>query len=97
MVQEILDRRYKISIFTTMVDLLRKVLRLQTELEKRKMEEMARRVCKETGLTKPQEDALVATLWCESDMNPKAVNKNRNGSIDLGIAQFNDGPPWVNW
>ena len=87
--------RYKISILTSMVDLFKKVLGLQTELEKRKVEEMVRRVCKEEGLSDIRTNVLVATVWAESGMNPKAINKNRNGSIDFGIAQFNDGPPGV--
>lgn len=34
-------------------------------------------------------NVLRAILWGESRMNAKAVNRNRNGSIDVGIGQIN--------
>ena len=32
---------------------------------------------------------LRAILWNESSMKPSAINRNQNGSIDVGIAQIN--------
>jgi hypothetical protein len=40
-------------------------------------------------------DYLVRLASCESSLNPKATNKNRNGSIDYGTFQFNDKMPPV--
>ena len=32
----------------------------------------------------------LAKLWCESRLDPKALNFNKNGTSDAGIAQLND-------
>jgi len=31
----------------------------------------------------------LATIKCESNLNPKAINKNFDGSYDYGLCQFN--------
>ena len=84
------DLKKQITFIQRMLDILRKVLRLQTQLEKLKMEKKVRDICKFEGLAQPLEDILVATIWCESGMNPKAINRNPNGTIDYGICQFNN-------
>lgn len=33
----------------------------------------------------------VRVAWCESRLDPAAVHRNRNGSSDVGVFQFNDG------
>ena len=33
----------------------------------------------------------IVVAWCESRLDPKAVNKNRNGTVDRGVFQINDG------
>lgn len=35
------------------------------------------------------EKLIISKLYCESSYNPNAVNYNRNGTKDLGIAQIN--------
>ena len=80
----------KISLIQQILDVMRKLLHLQTKLEKLKTEEMVRRICKEEELDIGMENLVVATIWCESSMNPKAINKNKNGTIDYGLCQFND-------
>ncbi len=67
--------------------ILQKMLRIQTKLEKLQWEVVARKIAASHGI---DEDVFVAVLYCESGMNPKAVNRNKNGTIDYGIAQFND-------
>ena len=66
-----------------------KLLGLQKEVEKLRLEEMARKICKEQGLNQQQENELIATIWAESGFDPKAINKNRDGSLDIGLCQFN--------
>lgn len=67
--------------------LLQKALGLQTKLEKLQWEMVARRIARGHDI---DEDIFVAVLYCESGMNPKAVNRNKNGTTDFGICQFND-------
>lgn len=58
---------------------------------KKEVEAMVRRVCTEEGMNYTQIELIVAVIWAESGMNPKAINrKNRNGSVDYGLCQFND-------
>ena len=66
------------------------------------MEQMARRVCLEEGLTPELTKITIATIWAESGMNPSKVSfPNKNGTRDWGISQFNDGknkqgvPFWI--
>ena len=35
------------------------------------------------------EKLIISKLYCESSYNPNAVNHNKNGTTDLGIAQIN--------
>ena len=67
--------------------LLQKALGLQTKLEKLQWEVVARKIARRHNI---DEDVFVAVLYCESGMNPKAVNRNKNGTTDYGICQFND-------
>lgn len=34
-------------------------------------------------------DNAIEVFTCESGLNPKAINKNTNGTIDVGVAQIN--------
>lgn len=68
---------------------------LQSFVKRRETEQMVRRVCAEEGATPDQTELIVAVIYAESGMNPKAVNRNRDAkgnilSTDYGIAQFND-------
>lgn len=73
-----------------LLDLLRKILGLMTLKEKAEMELMIREMAKEKGLREQTTDILVAVIKCESGLNPRAINKNSNGTIDYGLCQFND-------
>ena len=79
--------RQRISKIQKILDLLRQLFGLQTQLEKLEWEEIARNIAGTHGI---DEDIFAAVLYCESGMNPKAVNRNKNGTTDYGICQFND-------
>lgn len=81
----------RIGIIQQMIDILRKVLGIQTQLEKIQLEEMIRKIAKEEGV---DGEILLAVIKCESGLNPRAVNKNPNGTTDYGLCQFNDYWYW---
>lgn len=85
--EEIQKLRQQLSLKYRILDLLRKVLGLQTKLEKLQWEAVAREIARSYQI---DEDVFVAVLYCESGMNPRAVNRNKSGTTDFGIAQFND-------
>lgn len=85
--QEIAELKRKLQLKYRILGLLQKALGLQTKLEKLQWEMVARKIAASHGI---DEDVFVAVLYCESGMNPKAVNRNKNGTTDYGIAQFND-------
>ena len=80
------ELKKKIGIIQKMLDILRKALNLQTQLDKLKLEELIKKIAKEEGV---DAEILLATIKCESGLNPKAVCKNTDGSEDYGICQFN--------
>lgn len=59
-------------------------------MDKKELEQYARGICQEEGLTPEMENELIATIWCESGFNPNAKNTNNNGTIDYGLCQYND-------
>lgn len=69
------------------MDFWRELWGIQTKLEKLQTEAMVRRIA---SRFKVDADILVAVIWAESGMNPKAVNRNQNGTTDYGLCQFND-------
>jgi len=71
------------------LDILRRILGIQTQLEKLQTELMVRNVCKDEGLSDKEADLIVAVIKCESGMNPRAINKNPDGTYDYGLCQFN--------
>ena len=77
----------KIGLIQQILDIVRQMFGIQTQLEKLQTEQMVRRIA---ANYKVDVEVLVATIKCESGMNPKAVNKNPNGTIDYGLCQFND-------
>ena len=85
--KEIEELRRKISWLQRRLDTLRALLGLQTMIEKLQWEKKVRSIASNYNI---DVEALVATIWCESGMNPKAVNINRDGTKDLGICQFNN-------
>ena len=85
--EELRELKRQLSLRYRILGLLQKALGLQTKLEKLQWEMVARKIAASHGI---DEDIFVAVLYCESGMNPKAVNRNKNGTTDFGIAQFND-------
>lgn len=77
----------QMSRIQRLLDILRKMLGIQTLLEKKLTELMVVRIAQKYQVNV---EKLVATIWCESGMNPKAVNRNPNGTTDYGLCQFND-------
>lgn len=77
----------KLSILRQILFLCRKVLALQRKLL---TERMVREVAAGEGLTTDKINLMVAVIWAESGMNPDAKNKNKDGSTDWGLCQFND-------
>ena len=86
-----------IKLKLKILKLLIKILGLQIEiliLKKKKsanpeetIEEMIRRIAKEERVG---EDLMVRIALCESQLDPKAVNVNKNGTRDRGLFQIND-------
>jgi len=81
--------KQKIKRILNLINLLKKLQLFLKRKEKLQMEILARRIAREEGLNKYWENILIAVLKCESGLNPKAVNKNKDGTYDYGIAQFN--------
>ena len=79
----------RISTTQKLLDLFRKMLGLMTSIEKVKMEIKIREICEQEGLNKASTDLIVAVIKCESGLNPKVVRRNRDGSYDVGICQYN--------
>ena len=79
------DIQKKISFLQQAIEILKKLLGLQTQLETQ-LEGMVRRIAIEEGV---DGKVLLATIRCESGLDPNAINKNSNGTEDWGIAQFN--------
>lgn len=85
--EELQELKRQLTRKQKILDIFRRMLRLQTKLEKLQWEMVARKIAASHSI---DEDVFVAVLYCESGMNPKAVNRNKNGTTDYGIAQFND-------
>ena len=85
--EQVKKLRQRISRLQKILDLVRQMFGLQTKIEKLQWEVTARNIAKIHGI---DEDIFTAVLYCESGMNPKAVNRNKNGTTDYGICQFND-------
>ena len=85
------ELKQQISLYQKMLDILRQLLGLQTQLEKKQLEEMILSIAKEEGV---DGELLLATIKCESGLNPRCINKNPNGSTDFGLCQFNDVWYW---
>ncbi len=86
-IEEVQELKRQITLRHRILDVLRKLLGLQTKLEKLQWEAIAREIARKHNI---DEDLFVAVLYCESGMDPEAVNRNENGTIDYGICQFND-------
>lgn len=81
------DLQNKLSLVQQILDILRKLLSLQTQLEKLQWARIATLI---GSNYKIDVAVFIAVIWAESGMNPKAVNRNKNGTTDFGICQFND-------
>jgi soluble lytic murein transglycosylase-like protein len=77
----------KLGLLQKMVSLLKELFYLHKLLEKKRLEAMIRRVAREEGVP---EEIILAVIKCESGLNPKAINKNKDGTTDYGLCQFND-------
>jgi hypothetical protein len=56
---------------------------------KEKARHSVRVICDEEGLSVDMKNRLCDTIQCESNFNTLATNKNKDGTIDYGICQFN--------
>ena len=84
------ELKKQISLVQQILDLIRRILHLQTQLEKLKIKEMIKRVAKEYGI---REEIAIGVARCESNFNPKATNKRGNHpsySVDRGLYMWND-------
>ena len=81
------DLGKKIKRLQKVLDILRRALGYQTLADQLYWESVARRIAAKYDI---DPDDFVAVLKCESGLNPKAINKNANGTTDFGICQFND-------
>jgi len=88
------ERKLKMQIgfIQKMLDILRQILGLQTKIEKLQLAEMIKRIAKEEEV---DSEILLAVIRCESDLNPRAINKNPDGSTDYGLCQFNNYWYWT--
>ena len=77
----------EISWLKRKLDILREILHLQTMVQKLTMEKMVRETATRRGV---DVEMLVAVIKAESGMNPNAVTRNKNGTTDFGLCQFND-------
>ena len=77
----------EISWLKRKLDILREILHLQTIVQKLTMEKMVRETATRHGV---DVEMLVAVIKAESGMNPNAVTRNKNGTTDFGLCQFND-------
>lgn len=89
MSEELIKKR--ISLIQKILEIARKILGLQSKLEKIQLEEMIRKIAKEEGV---DEEVLLAVIKCESGLDTRAINKNPNGTTDYGLCQFNDYWYW---
>ena len=80
------ELKIKLSLYQRVLDLFRQVLNLTTQKEKLELEIKAREIARKYGI---DEAVFIATIRCESGFNPRATNKNKDGTIDYGIAQLN--------
>ena len=85
--EDLQELKRQLTLRQKILVLLQKVLGLRTQLEKLQWEARARKIAYKYNI---DVEAYIATIWCESNFNPKAVNRNKNGTIDYGICQFND-------
>jgi hypothetical protein len=79
------------------IELMAKILGLQIEIlrlreknpghPKETIEEMIRRIAAEEGV---DPDLAVRVALCESGLDPKAKNVNKDGTTDRGLYQWND-------
>ncbi len=72
------------------ISLIKKIISLQLQaLKKLRVELKVRRICEKRRLEEWECNLIVAVIYAESDMNPKAINRNWNGSYDYGLCQYN--------
>ena len=78
--------RRKIGWLQRRIETIRKILGILTLIERLQWQAKVYEIASNYNI---DADALVATIWCESGMNPKVIGINRDGTKDYGICQFN--------
>lgn len=78
--------KLQISLYQRILDVARRLLKLQTLKERLDLIEMIRKIAKEFGL---DSEVFLATIICESFLKPKFIGKCSNGTYDYGICAFN--------
>lgn len=73
----------------SVLELLKKIIGIMTKKEKLEVELQVRIICRWEELSEKETDLIVAVIYAESGMNPKAINKNRDGTTDYGLCQYN--------
>jgi len=76
----------KIGIMNTIKAMIQAIMERIKTLQ---IEAKVLSICEQEGLTEQEATMLLAVIRCESGMNPKAVNRNSDGSYDYGICQLN--------
>lgn len=66
---------------------LEKIQSLLTEKDGSSITATITAICESEGI---EPELALAVAHCEGGMNPYAINKNNNGSMDRGLYQFND-------
>ena len=85
----------KIEEIKQFIFLITKQIDILKSIQKVMMEIMVRQTCREKLLKRNEENLIVAVIKAESGMNPNAINKNDNQTIDYGLCQFNDYWYWT--
>lgn len=70
--------------------LVPQIVSAEVSLPKSEEEAFARVAVSRAKESNIASDKFLALLWCESGLKPKALNLNKNGTRDVGIAQIND-------
>ena len=83
---DIISLKKKIVELRQQLDILKKKLELALQKQKEETIALITRIAKEEGVN---EKELLAVIKCESGLNTKAVNVNKDGTIDYGLCQYN--------
>jgi len=65
------------------------ILQIKKNLEIISLRVLCLKLCQQANLTDDEANTIMAVISAESGWNPKAINKNSDGSIDYGLCQYN--------